>query len=262
MAAHIHPTAIVEPGATLGDDVEIGAYCFVGARVTLGARTKLHHHAAVEGFTSLGESCEVHSFACLGGRTQDLKYKGGEPGVRIGHHNIFREYVTVNAATNDGDFTTIGDHNVVLAYAHIAHDCRVGHHVVASNAIALAGHVTVEDRVVLGGSSGVHQFCRVGAYAMVSACAKVVQDVPPYFIADGLPAEIRTINKIGLERNGFAPEQVERVKQAYRILYRDGLNRTQALEKLGTHADAATPEFQRLITFAQASERGLAPGAR
>jgi UDP-N-acetylglucosamine acyltransferase len=262
MATTIHPTAIIETGAKLGEGVEIGAYCFVGAEVTLGAGTKLHHHASVEGLTTLGEGCEIFPYACIGGKTQDLKYKGGRPGVRIGNRNVFREYVTVHAATNDGEFTIVGDDNHFLAYSHIAHDCRVGNHIVASNGVALAGHVLVEDRVVLGAYSGIHQFCRIGAYAMISACAKVVQDVAPYVIADGQPAEIRAINKVGLERNGFTPEQMDRVKQVHRILYRDGLNRTQALEKLASHAEANSAEFQRMIVFANTSERGLAPSAR
>lgn len=258
----IHPTAIIESGAQLGADVEIGAYCYVGAGVTLGAGTRLHHHAAVENNTVLGERCEVFPYACIGGKTQDLKYKGGNPGVRIGARNVFREYVTVHAATNDGEFTVIGDNNTILAYCHVAHDCRLGSHIVASNAVGIAGHVIVEDHVTLGANSGVHQFCRVGAYAMVSAYAKIVQDVPPFFIADGQPAEIRAINKIGLERKSFSSDQLDRVKTIHRVLYRDGLNRTQALEKLANHEQATSEEFQRMLTFARTSERGLAPGAR
>ena len=151
MAARIHSTAVVEDGAELGADVEIGAFAFVGAGVRLGARTRLHHHASVEGNTHLGEACEIFPYANIGGKTQDLKYKGGNPGVRIGARNVFREYFTVHAATNDGDFTTVGDDNTFLAYGHIAHDCVVGSHVVASNGMMLAGHVTVEDHVVIGG---------------------------------------------------------------------------------------------------------------
>ncbi len=261
MATTIHPTAVVEPGAQLGADVEIGALAFVGAGVVLGDGTKLHHHASVEGFTTLGAKCEVFPYACIGGKTQDLKYKGGRPGLRAGDRNVFREYVTVNAATHDGDFTVLGSDNSVLAYCHIAHDCVLGSHIVMSNAISMAGHVTVEDHVVMGGAAGIHQFCRIGAYAMLSAMAKLVQDLPPYFIADGTPAEVRAFNKVGLERSGHTAEQLERVKQIYRILYRDGLNRSQALEKLTAHEYAASAEFQRVITFAKSSERGLAPGA-
>jgi UDP-N-acetylglucosamine acyltransferase len=261
MSARIHPTAFVDPAAELGADVEIGPFAYVGPGVALGDGTRVHHHASVEGATSLGPECEVFPYANLGAKTQDLKFRGGRPGVRIGRRNVFREYVTVHAATADGHFTTIGDDNTFLAYGHIAHDCVLGSHIVTSNSILLAGHVTVEDHVTLGGAAGVHQFCRVGAYAMVSAFAKVVQDVAPYFIADGQPAVIRSLNKVGLERKGFSAEQVERVKQVFRILFRDGLNRSQALEKLSQHPAASSEEFQRVLTFAQRSERGLAPGS-
>lgn len=262
MAAKIHPTAVIEPGATLAADVEIGAYAFVGDGVTLGSGTRLHHHASVEGNTVLGDMCEIFPYACIGGKTQDLKFKGGRPGLRIGNRNVFREYVTIHTATHDGDFTRIGSNNVLLANCHVAHDCILGDHVIMSNGAVLAGHVTVEDHVVIGGYGGIHQFCRLGAFAMLSATAKLVHDLPPFFIADGTPAEVRAINKVGLERNGFSAEQLDRVKQIYRTLYRDGLNRSQALEKLAAHALAPSAEFQRVLVFARGSERGLAPGGR
>ncbi|TAG28597.1 MAG: acyl-[acyl-carrier-protein]--UDP-N-acetylglucosamine O-acyltransferase [Verrucomicrobia bacterium] len=230
----IHPTAVVDSGAELGAGVEIGPLCYVGPGVRLGDRTRLHHHASV---------------------------KGGRPGVRIGARNVFREYFTVHAATNDGEFTRVGSDNTFLAYGHIAHDCVIGSYIVASNGMMLAGHVVIEDHVVIGGYGGVHQFCRIGAHAMLSATAKLVQDLPPFFIADGAPAVVRAFNKVGLERRGYSPEQIERVKQVFRILYRDGLNRSQALEKLAAHENAATAEFAAMLAFARVSERGLAPGS-
>lgn len=260
MSSKIHPSAIVESGAELGANVEIGPFAYVGAGVKLGAGTRLHHHASVEGNTHLGEGCEIFPYANIGAKTQDLKYKGGNPGVRIGARNVFREYVTVHAATYDGDFTTVGDDNTFLAYGHIAHDCVLGSNIVTSNSVMLAGHVIVEDHVVIGGGGGVHQFCRVGAHAMLSAMAKLVQDLPPFFIADGTPAVVRTFNKVGLERRGYTAEQLEFVKQIYRVLYRDGLNRTQALEKLRSHENAGTAEFKLILDFAEKSERGIAPG--
>jgi UDP-N-acetylglucosamine acyltransferase len=262
MAAAIHPTAIIESGAELGADVEIGAYALVGPSVVLGSGTRLHHHSAVEGNTIVGTGCEIFPYACIGGKTQDLKFKGGNPGLRIGDRNVFREYVTVHCATNEGDLTRIGSDNVLLAACHVAHDCVLGSHIVMSNGAMLAGHVMIEDHVVVGGYGGIHQFCRLGAFAMLSATAKLVHDLPPFFIADGTPAEVRAINRVGLERNGFTAEQLDRVKQVYRILYREGLNRTQALEKLASHAQAASEEFRRVLSFAHASERGLAPGGR
>jgi UDP-N-acetylglucosamine acyltransferase len=262
MAATIHPTAIVEAGAVLGVDVEIGAYALIGRAVTLGPGTRLHHHASVEGNTEMGSRCEVFPYACIGGKSQDLKFKGGNPGLRIGDRNVFREYVTVHCATNDGDVTRVGSDNVLLAACHVAHDCVLGDHIVMSNGAVLAGHVVVEDRVVIGGYGGIHQFCRLGAFAMLSATAKLVHDLPPYFIADGTPAEVRAINRVGLERNGFTPQQLDRVKLIYRILYREGLNRSQALDKLAQNPQAESEEFQRMLKFAKVSERGLAPGGR
>lgn len=261
MPTIIHPTAVVESGAELGADVAIGPLCYVGSGARIGDRTRLHHHASVEGDTVLGEDCELFPYACIGGKSQDLKFKGGRPGVRIGSRNVFREYFTVHAATNDGEFTTVGHDNTFLASGHIAHDCVVGSHIVASNGMMLAGHVVIEDHVVIGGYGGVHQFCRIGAHAMLSATAKLVHDLPPFFIADGAPALVRAYNKVGLERRGYTAEQLERVKKIYRILYRDGLNRSQAFEKLSAHAEAATPEFARMLAFARGSERGLAPGS-
>ena len=260
MPARIHPTAIVEATARLGADVEIGPFAYVGEGVQIGDGTRIHHHASVEGNTVLGKACEVFPYANIGGKTQDLKYKGGNPGVRIGDRNVFREYVSVHAATSDGDITVIGNDNTILAYSHVAHDCVLGNHIVASNGVMLAGHVVVEDHVVIGGYGGVHQFCRIGAYAMLSATAKLVHDLPPFFIADGTPAAVRAYNKIGLERNGYTAEQLDRVRSIYRILYRDGLNRSQALEKLAVHPQAQSEEVQRILTFAAKSERGLAPG--
>jgi UDP-N-acetylglucosamine acyltransferase len=259
MEPRIHPTAVIEPGAELGDEVSVGAYAYVGRDVRLGAGCALHHHATVDGATSLGERCEVYPYACLGLRTQDLKFKGGRPGLSVGARNVFREFVTVHSATDDGNFTVIGDDNYFLCYVHVAHDCVLGSHIIASNNATFAGHVKVGDHVVFGGMGGMHQFGRVGEYAMVAAMAKVVQDVPPYMLADGNPAVIRTINKIALDRAGFTPEQVERVKAAYRILYRSGLNRSQALEQLSARHDAESAEIAAFIDFARKSERGFCP---
>ena len=260
MATQIHPTAVVEPGAQLGADVVIGAYAYVGPQVVLGDRTVLHHHANVEGNTVLGAECEVFPFACIGMKTQDLKFKGGNPGTRIGDHNVFREYVSVHGATNDGEFTTLGHHNLLLAYVHVAHDCQVGNHLIASNEVGIAGHCVVDDHVTLGAKCGIHQFCRIGAHVMVGAMSKIVQDVPPFIIADGNPAVARSINKVGLERHGFTAERLEAVKQAFRIFYRAGLNRTQALDKMKEHALAGTPEFVGFLNFVERSERGVLAG--
>jgi UDP-N-acetylglucosamine acyltransferase len=260
MAGHLHPTAIVEPGAQLGADVQVGAYAYVGPKVVIGDGTVLHHHASVEGRTTVGKQCEIFPYTCIGTKTHDLKYTGGEPGLVIGDRNVFREYVSIHGATKAEEFTVLGDDNVFLAYSHVAHDCQVGHHLVMSAQSALAGHVILEDHVNIGWGTGVHQFCRIGAYVMLGAMSKVVQDVPPFIIADGNPAIARSINKVGLERNGFSPERLESVKQAFRIFYRAGLNRTQAFAKMHAHALGPTPDFQHFLAFAEKSERGVVAG--
>jgi UDP-N-acetylglucosamine acyltransferase len=215
----------------------------------------VYHHATVEGYTTLGSGNRIFPYAYIGAQTHDLKYQGGCPGLKIGHHNTFREYVTVHLATQDGDFTTVGDHNTLLAYSHVAHDCQVGHHIVMSSHAALAGHVTVGDYANIGWSSGVHQFCAVGPYAMVAAATKLVQDLPPFMIADGNPAQVRAINKVGLERCGFGPEQIDRAKAIFKTLYHAGLNRSQALEQL--RQGPADALCQLLLSFAATSRRGM-----
>src|SRR6478735_3709401 len=260
MARQIHPTAIIEPGAELGEDVVIGAYSFIGPRATIGDGCILHHHANVEGWTTIGRQCEVFPFTCIGTKTHDLKYTGGEPGLKIGDRNVFREYVSVHGATKADEFTILGDDNVLLAYAHVAHDCIIGNHLVMSAQAALAGHVIVEDHVNIGWGSGVHQFCRVGAHSMLGAMSKVVQDVPPFIIADGNAAIARSINKVGLERNGFEPERLDAIKHAFRLFYRSGYNRTQAFEHMRTSKFATAPDFQHFLNFVTKSERGVVAG--
>jgi UDP-N-acetylglucosamine acyltransferase len=258
VATQIHPTAIVEDGAELDADVSVGAFAFIGAGVRLGAGTCIHHHATVEGDTHLGADNEVFPYACLGGKTQDLKYAGGRTGLRIGCGNVFREFGTVHAATADGNDTRIGNHNVFLAYHHIAHECVVGSHCIFSNNGTLAGHVTVEDRAIVGGLSAVHQFCRIGTLAMIGGCTKVVQDVPPFMIIDGNPGQVRGVNKVGMERAGHDAEAIELARHLHKVLYRRGLNRTDALAELRAHPKADHPVPRALFSFAGESTRGFA----
>jgi UDP-N-acetylglucosamine acyltransferase len=260
MARKIHPTAIIEPGAQLGEDVQAGPYSYVGPRVVIGDGTVLHHHASVEGRTSLGRQCEVFPFTCIGTKTHDLKYTGGEPGLTIGDRNVFREYVSVHGATKESEYTVLGNDNVLLAYSHVAHDCVIGNHLVMSAQSALAGHVILEDFVNIGWGTGVHQFCRIGAHVMLGGMSKIVQDVPPFIIADGCPAIARSINKVGLERHGFTPERLAAVKQAFRIFYRTGLNRTQAFAQMHAHPLGSTADFQHFLSFVEKSERGVIAG--
>ncbi len=258
MASNIHPTAIIEKGAEIGDNVTIGAYAYVGSKVRMGNGCEIHHHATVDGNTELGENNRVFPYAAIGGQTQDLKYKGGNPGVRIGSNNCFREYMSVHAATSDGDFTVIGSHNNFLAYTHIAHDCNVGSHVIFSNCATLAGHVTVYDYVIIGGLTAAHQFTRIGEHCMIGGMTRIPQDVPPFMMMEGhTPPKIFGINKIGLERRGFSPERVEVIKNLYRIFYRDGLNRTQAKERVAQEMDINDPDVARFLEFVNSSQRGL-----
>jgi UDP-N-acetylglucosamine acyltransferase len=252
----IHPTAVIHPQAQIGEDCEIGPYCVVGEHVVLGPGCRLHSHVVVEGHTILGRDNELFPFACLGLKTQDLKWKGGLTRTQIGDRNTFREHVTVHSATGDGGVTVVGSDNHILAYSHIAHDCRLGHHVIMSNVATLAGHVIVEDHAVVGGLAAVHQFTRIGRMSMIGGCAKVVQDVPPFMIADGNPAQTRVINKVGLERNGVSEQAQAALKQAFKILFRDGLSIPNALARIEAELPAL-PEVQHLVQFARSSERGL-----
>ncbi len=253
----IHPTALVDPKARVGTDCTIGPYCVVGPDVVLGDRCRLHSHVVVDGHTTLGTDNEVFPFACIGLRTQDLKWKGGVTHVRIGDHNVFREYVTIHSATSEGDATIVGSRNNLLAYVHLAHDVRLGSHVVMSNVATLAGHVTVDDHVVIGGLAAVHQFCRIGKHAMVGGCSKVVQDIAPFMMADGNPAETRFINKTGLERGGFGPEAISVLTKAYKLVFRTGLTTANAVARLQAELPDG-PELRHLVAFIEAGGRGLA----
>jgi UDP-N-acetylglucosamine acyltransferase len=252
----VHPTALVHPGARLGAGCVIGPYCLIGEHVTLGDRCHLHGHVVIDGHTTLGSDNQVYPFACLGLQTQDLKYKGGITRTEIGSHNTFREHVTVHSATADGAVTRIGSHNNLLAYTHVAHDCQLGHHIIMSNVATLAGHVTVEDHAIIGGLAAIHQFCRIGRHSMIGGCSKVVQDIPPFMIGDGNPAETRALNKVGLERHGFTAETQSALKSAYKILFRQGLTIPNALAKIEAEV-ANTPEILHLLAFVRSSERGL-----
>jgi len=252
----IHPTAIIHPGAKIGLQCEVGPYCVIGEHVSLGDGCRLHSHVVIDGHTRLGPGNEIFPFACVGLKTQDLKWKGGVTSTEIGSNNTFREYVTIHSATSDGEATRVGSHNHILAYCHIAHNCVLGDHIIISNVGTLAGHVTVEDHAVIGGLAAVHQFCRIGKFAMIGGCSKVVQDVPPFMIADGNPAETRTVNKVGLERNGFSEETQHGLRQAYKLLFREGLTIPNAIAKIEKELPASD-EMRHLIQFVRASERGI-----
>lgn len=262
MTGEIHPTAIIDPKAELAEGVSVGAYSVIGPEVRIGPGTKIWHQANVWGNTMIGEDCEIYPFASIGMKTQDLKFKGGSPGTRIGDRNVIREYVSINAATNEGEYTEIGDDNLFLAYCHVGHCCKIGNHLIASNGATIAGHVIVEDHVGIGGGgTAIHQFCHIGQHSFIGGCAKVEQDIPPFMLGDGHPAKIRIFNKIGLERSGFNSEQLSVIKRIFKIFYRDGLNRQQALEELKNGDIANCEEARVFIEFTESSERGLAGGS-
>ncbi len=252
----LHPTAIIAAGAELGPDVEVGPYCTVGAKVRLGAGTRLISHAVIDGDTELGAGCTVFPFASVGLQTQDLKFRGGLSRTVIGSSTTIRECVTIHAATSEGGITRIGDHGHIMAYAHVAHDSHVGHHVILSNGAQVAGHVVVEDRAIISAMSGLHQFGRVGTLSFVGAYCKVTQDVPPYMLVDGSPARVPAINAVGLKRAGLSDEVQRVLKQAHRLLYRSDLVTSDALREIETTLPP-TEEIQRLVAFIRSSERGI-----
>jgi UDP-N-acetylglucosamine acyltransferase len=252
----VHSTAVIHPKAQIGSDCEIGPYCIIGEHVMLGDGCKLHSHVVLDGHTKLGQGNEIFPFAAIGKKTQDLKWKGGVTRVEIGDNNVFREGVTVHCATNDGDATVIGSNNLLIIYAHVAHDCRLGNGIIMSGFAGLAGHVMVEDFAVFAGYVAVHQFCRIGKLSMIGGCSKIVQDVPPFMIVDGNPGETRTINKVGLERHGVSEEAQNALRQAYKILFREGLTIPNALAKIEKELPPL-PEVQYLAQFVRASERGI-----
>ena len=252
----IHPTAVIDDAAQLGADCHVGPFCVIGKHVVLGDGCQLHSHVVIDGHTRLGRRNEIFPFASIGLKTQDLKWKGGITRTEIGDDNTFREYVTIHSATGDGETTLIGSHNHILAYCHLAHNVTLGSHIIMSNVATLAGHVAVEDHAVIGGLAAVHQFCRIGKMALIGGCSKVVQDVPPFMLADGNPAETRTINKVGLDRNGVSEAAHAALKQAYRILFREGLTIPNALAKIEAELPPLA-ELDHLIQFVRKSERGI-----
>lgn len=253
----IHPTALVHAGARLGAGVQVGPYAIVQADVQLGDGCRVGHHATIEGPSKIGPRNEFFPYAAIGFKTQDLKYKGEPTYLEVGEENVFREFCTVHRGTGAGEKTIIGNGNLFLAYSHIAHNCVVGNRTIFSNNATLAGHVVVEDYAVISGLSAVHQFCRIGAHAIIGGCAKIVQDVPPFLIADGNPAQLRGVNHVGLERRGFIEADIKALRRAYRLLADKTLNFSQAVEKIEASEDAANTYVKYLVHFLKTTERGV-----
>ncbi len=253
----IHPTAIIDPKAELDSSVKVGAYTIIGPNVQIGAGSEIGPHAVIEGHTTIGENNRIFQFASLGAIPQDKKYKGEPTRLIIGNGNTIREFTTFNLGTVTGiGETRIGDDNWIMAYCHLAHDCVIGSHTIFANNASLAGHVTIGDYVILGGYTLVFQFCQIGNYAMTAFAAGVHKDVPPYFMAAGYRAEPAGINSEGMRRNGFTPEQIANVKNAYKTLYRQGLPYEKARSQIAQAAETA-PELAVLRDFLADSQRSI-----
>jgi len=252
----VHPTAIVDPGATIGAGTIVGPYCVIHADVVLGANCWLQHHVTLAGPMRAGAQNKFYAYCSIGQQTQDLKYAGEPTYLEIGDGNTFREFVTVNRSTTSDGKTRVGSRGNFLAYSHIGHDCVVGNEVVFSNNGTLAGYVQVGDNAVMGGLTAVHQFCRIGRFAITGGCSKIVQDVPPFMIADGNPAEIRGVNLVGLERKNYPPESVKLIKEAFRIIYRSKYNTGQALEAVRKELPQSD-DIHEIVEFIEKTERGI-----
>ncbi len=257
-ATLVDATARVAPGAVLGEGVRIGPYAVVGPEVRIGARSVIDAHAVIEGDTELGEDNHVFSFASVGRVPQDLKFRGEHSILRIGHRNTVRECVTIHVGTRGGGgITSIGDDNLLMAYAHVAHDCRVGNHTILANGATLAGHVAVEDYATVGAYSGIHQFCRVGRHSFVGGFTVATKDVLPFSKTVGNRACIYGLNLVGLRRRGFPAETIAALRQAFRTLLQSRLNTTEAVRHLAAEGAAAAPEVRTLVEFIRSSQRGV-----
>lgn len=245
----------VHPKAVLGRDVTVGPFSVIGENVVIGDGTTIGSHVVVEGWTEIGRENRIHSFAVLGAIPQDLKFRGARSWLRIGDRNAIREFATLNRATGEDEETRIGSDNLIMSYVHVAHNCVIEDGVILANAVNLAGHVHVEERAVIGGVTPVHQFVRIGRHAMIGGGFRVPQDVPPFLLAAGYPLRASGINQVGLERRGFAPETIAAIKEAYRILYRSGLNRSQAIARIRAEVRPC-PEVEHLVHFIETSQRG------
>jgi UDP-N-acetylglucosamine acyltransferase len=257
----IHPTAIVHPKAELAAGIRIEPYAVIGEHVCIGEGSVIHPHVVIEGWTSVGRACEIGAGAVLGGPPQDLKYRGQRSFLQIGDHTRLGEYVTIHRSAQDDGATVIGADNFLMAYTHVAHDCKLGDHVVMVNYAGLAGHVEVEERAFISGHTAVHQFARIGYLAMVSGSSRVVKDIPPFMLAEGNPTRIRGLNVVGMRRLGIERTARAELRRAFRLLYRAGLNTSQALQAL-RQQPGTSGEVQRVVAFIEGSTRGICGGMR
>jgi UDP-N-acetylglucosamine acyltransferase len=257
MAKNIHPTAIIHSGAYLADNITVGPYCIIEDDVQIGEGTRLEASVILHSGTRIGRHCQIWPNAVIGGPPQDHKYHGERSFVIIGDHNIIRECCTLHRAVGEGGATRIGSDNMFMAYAHVGHNCEIGNGNTISSYVGLSGHVTVEDNTVFGGAAGIHQFCRIGKLAMIGGMAKVNQDVPPFMLADGTPARVLELNKIGLRRSGAPPNVRAILRQAYKLLYRSNLNLSQAMERIEEEVEKCD-ELEYLLNFMRGTMGGYA----
>jgi UDP-N-acetylglucosamine acyltransferase len=252
----IHQTAIISPKAELGNHVQVGPYAIIDEDVVIGDETRIAEHVIIRPGARIGRQCQIFSGAIVSEISQDLKYKGERTETIIGDRTIIREYATIHKGTEDRMRTVVGNDCMIMAYVHVAHDCKIGNNCIFSNATQLAGHVTVEDFVIIGGMTGIHQFVQIGAHAFVGGYMRISKDVPPYILAAGLPARYAGLNHVGLSRRGFSSEVLEKLKEFYQIIYRSDYNVADALRYIETQVELI-PETQHAVEFIKASKRGL-----
>lgn len=253
----IHPTAIIDPTAEIDTDVEIGPYSIIKGDVRIGKGTKIGPHVIIDQYTTIGPECEIFQYSSIGAAPQDLKYEGEVSYLKIGKGTIIREFATINRGTGfGGGVTEVGEENFLMAYTHIAHDCKTGRRVILSNNTTLAGHIEIGDYVTIGGLVAIHQFVRVGDFAFIGGKSAVVKDIPPYVIASGDRATLHGLNKVGLKRHQFSQSSLSNIKKAYRIVFRIGLTLNEAVERVKAEVDQ-TPEVKNFMEFVKSSSRGI-----
>lgn len=253
----IHPTAIVDPKAELDSDVQVGPYAIIREEVSIGSGTQIGAHTVIEPFVSIGRDCRIFQFASIGAIPQSLKFEGEKTYVKIGKGTVIREFVTIHRGTGfGGGITEVGEQNFLMAYTHIAHDCKTGRMVVMANNATLAGHITIGDYATVGGLTAIHQFVKVGDYAFIGGKSAVVKDIPPYVIAAGDRATLHGMNTVGLKRHGFSQSTLNELKKIYRIIFRIGLTRNEAMERVKAEVEQI-PEVVKFLEFIQSSQRGI-----
>ena len=253
----IHPTALISPQAEIDHDVEIGPYTIIGQQVIIRSGTVIGPHVTIDPFVEIGPECHIFQFASIGALPQAIKFQGEETHVKIGAKTIIREFATINRGTGfGGGITEVGEENLLMAYTHVAHDCKTGKGVILANNATLAGHITIEDYVTIGGLTALHQFVRVGKHAYIGGKSAVVKDVPPFVIAAGDRAKLHGLNRVGLKRHGFSDDALAALKKTYRLIFRIGLTLNEAIARVRAEVDQ-TPEVAYFLEFIQASERGM-----